>query len=307
MQCPKLFYYKTILGLTTPQTAATAKGTLAHHAFERIFDHERGTRTRETATSYVRPAWKMMTDPLAERSSVEPGSPEERLRETNNCFRDLHEKDSTSEQRMLSDAQAYRDLFEPESDAEEQFLKEAEIAVTRWFGMENPEKFDPHERELYVMAQVAGVTVHGYIDRLDRIVSPDGSEKWYISDFKTGKKPSERFADEAFFQLEVYALCVEARLGFRPHQLRLIYVNEGTKDGILARKVTEEMLEKTRSKIKSVWSGIEKAARSGVWAPRKQVLCDWCHFKNVCPAFVEGAEALIPEEIARRAGVTFTD
>ena len=58
VQCPKLFYYKTILKLKTPNTVATTKGTLAHYAFEHIFDIERGLRTPETAVGYVRTHWE---------------------------------------------------------------------------------------------------------------------------------------------------------------------------------------------------------------------------------------------------------
>jgi putative RecB family exonuclease len=302
MQCPKLFYYKTILGLSTPQTAAAAKGTVAHHAFERIFDHERGGRGVEVAVNYVRAAWKMMIDPLVERDLLDRDSAEYRVREANECFRDKHEAGSRSERKLLDDAVTYRALFDDGSQAEEGFLRSCEEAVRRWYGMENPERFDPTERELYVLAQVAGVTLHGYIDRLDKVIGPDGNAKWYISDFKTGKKPSERFQQEAFFQLEIYALCVEAHMGIRPHQLRLIYVNEGSPDGVLTRNVTAEGLDRTKSKVKAVWSAMQKAARSGVWEPRKQVLCDWCHFKNICPAFNEGMEGILPEEIARREG-----
>ena len=61
-QCPKLFYYKTILGLSTPATFATCKGTLAHYAFEKVFDHPRQERTIEKALPYVREYWEEIKD-----------------------------------------------------------------------------------------------------------------------------------------------------------------------------------------------------------------------------------------------------
>ena len=302
MQCPKLFYYKTILGLKTPQTIATAKGTVAHHAFERIFDHKRGDRGVDVAVEYVRAAWEMMINPLAKRETIPSDSKEYRVREVNKSFSDLHEEGSLSGGKLMDDAKEYKDLFITKTQ-EEEFLQSCEEAVRRWYGMENPEKFDPAERELYVLANVAGVSLHGYIDRLDKVVSPEGEVKWYISDFKTGKKPSEKYKQEAFFQLEIYALCVEANMGVRPVQLRLIYVNEGKPDGVLTKNLKQDDYERTKIKVKAVWSAMQKAARSGVWEPRKQVLCDWCHFKNICPAFVEGVEEILPEEIARREGL----
>ena len=58
IQCPRLFYYKTICKLRTPNTEATTKGTLAHYAFEHIFDHPRNERTAENAVPYVRQHWE---------------------------------------------------------------------------------------------------------------------------------------------------------------------------------------------------------------------------------------------------------
>lgn len=302
MQCPRLFYYKTVLGLATPPSPATAKGTVAHHAFERLFDHPREERVVATAVSYVRPAWAMMTDPVLERSAVAEGSPEYSLREKNKSFRDLVEQGSKVEKRLMEDAAAYRALFAAGGQEETAFLEDVERAVEGWFAMETPSRFDPAELELYVAAKVAGVTLHGFIDRLDRVSGSDGTERWYITDYKTGRKPGERFADEAFFQLEVYALCVQQRFGVTPYQLRLLYVREGSKTGVLTKQVNEQVLEKAKAKVKATWAGIQKAARSGVWEARKQVLCDWCPFKSVCPAWFEGADTLLPEEIARRTG-----
>lgn len=197
MQCPKLFYYKTILGLKTPNTVHTARGTLAHSAFEMIFDHPKGDRTPENAVAYVRPAWRAMLNPLPDRSEVEPGSPEDRLRIAYKSYRDLTEEGSWAEGKLLADAADYNDLCkrdaiasqstsEPKTaeELEEELLTSAELMVTNWFDMENPEKFDPTARELHVQATALGVTMHGYIDRLDRVVMPDGSTKVFISDYK---------------------------------------------------------------------------------------------------------------------------
>jgi putative RecB family exonuclease len=299
MQCPRLFYYKTILGIATPQTEATARGTLAHHAFERIFDHPRGERGVNVALSYVAPAWEMMTDPLRSRADVEPDSPQWRLREANQCFLEDHEADSTGAQRLLRDAEQYRALLTTEADVTT-FLESTENCVRNWYAMENPDKFDPAERELYVAAKIAGANVHGFIDRLDRIPAADGQERWYISDYKTGKPPSPRFQEEAFFQLAIYALLIEAKFKVRPHQLRLIYVREGRKDAVLTVMVDDKLLSRTKEKLRSAVKGMRSCAERADWSPRKQVLCDWCFFKDVCPAFNRELEGLLPEEVSLR-------
>lgn len=299
MQCPRLFYYKAILRLSSPPTEATARGTAAHYAFEHIFNHPQGERTPEIAVAYVRPAWRVMTEPRVARAEVEPDSPEWKLREAEKAWAELYDEESGDWKRKLASAADYRALLEAGSAEEEAFLSSAEAVVQSWFEMENPNKFTPVAREKYVMAKVGSALLHGFIDRLDDITGPRG-RKVYVSDYKTGKMPKPRYEDDAFFQLEVYALLMKLAHGEDVSQLRLIYVKEGRKDAVLSRPVTEQMLKKTRAKIDGAVRAIEAAHKADDWAPRKQVLCDWCFFKNVCPAHNPELDGLLPEEIERR-------
>ena len=286
------------MGLSTPPTAATAKGTLAHHVFERIFDHPREERKKEVAMQYLLPAWQMMIDPL--RSKIDVKDPSEiRLRDAAKMWREEHTEGSTAEIRLLREAVDYRSIIS--ENVEESFLKETEDCILGWYNMENPEKFDPMEREFYVAAELAGVNVHGYIDRLDRIETANGP-KYYISDYKTGRPPGERFQAEAFFQLAVYALLFEKQLGIRPFQLRLIYVREGRSDAVLTQQITPAILAAAKKKIADVWRDIQRASETSTWEPRKQTLCGWCFFQSVCPAYDPSAEALTAEELAARTG-----
>ena len=300
-QCPKLFYYKSILGISTPPTEATIKGTLAHYAFERIFDHAPVERTPETAVSYVQPAWRLMTNPSIEQADVPEGSREFALRSADGAFAHLLEANERELSRRLTAAASYLELAPPGSDAEELIVSGAEVAVQRWFSMERPEKFEPTGREKYVVGKLGGATVHGFIDRLDDIPRADGVVR-YVSDYKTGKKPNPRFQDEAFFQLEVYAALLQEMEGRPPQVLRLLYVNEGDPSGVLTRRVDDGVLERTRGQIRAVVRGMKAAHESGDWAPRKQKLCDWCYFQSVCPAFNPELDGLLPEEIEYRAG-----
>lgn len=297
VQCPKLFHFK-LLGLSTPPTEATTKGTLAHHVFERIFDHPREERTVEIALEYLKPAWEMMLNPLIENNRV-TNQKEIRLRDEARAWSHLHETGSDSAIRQQREADEYRSLISPE--AEQTFLDGVESCIRGWFMMENPVKFDPMEREFYVASEIAGVNVHGYIDRLDRIETKTGP-RYYISDYKTGKPPGDRFQDEAFFQLAVYALLVEKQLGVRPYQLRLIYVREGRPNAVLTRSVSPALMAETKRKISSVWRDIQRAASEETWEPRKQTLCGWCFFQSVCPAYEPELSTLTRQEIAERTG-----
>lgn len=297
LQCPKLFEFKA-MGLSTPPTEATTKGTLAHHVFERIFDHSRQDRTLELALSYIEPSWRVMLNPLAARNTVTDLG-EIAIRNANSLWGDLHELDSKTRERLESEADDYRAIIK--TDKETEFLESAKDCVRGWFRMENPTKFDPQEREMYVTAKLSGIDLHGYIDRLDRVRGVDG-DRYYISDYKTGKPPSARFQDEAFFQLAFYALLVEKQLEVRPYQLRLVYVSVGKPDAVLTRPVTQALLSVTQKKISDTWKKIQKSHKEGIWDARKQTLCGWCFFQNACPAFNDKANQLSINEIAEITG-----
>jgi putative RecB family exonuclease len=298
LQCPRLFYYKTILGLSTPSSFATVSGTLAHHAFERIFDHDKPYRTPDTAVSYVRPAWNMLTTPFVSLDDVSPDDPEFSLRKTNKLFLEHLQDNPNDYTRAERVAQDYLTVASTDSQVSE-LITSTESKVKSWFAMENPQKFDPFEREKYVFAKLKKVTAHGFIDRVDKITNSKGTF-WYISDFKTGKMPAPRFVDDAFFQLEVYALCLYKMINVVPTELRLVYVAKNDPSGVLSRKVSQSMLSQTERKLNSIWSSIDSCATSGSWPAKKQTLCSWCPFQSVCPAHTPGLEGLLPEEIAAR-------
>jgi len=243
-QCPKLFYYKSLLGLSTPATKDTCKGTLAHYAFEKVFDHPRGERSEDRAVPYVREHWAEI--------STKPD---------------------------------YQEIAALGEQAVEEMLTEAEGLVRKWFSVERPNNFDPEERELYVKAIAAGVEVHGYIDRLDKIVGEDGSIRWIISDYKTGKPAREPYLEKAFFGMNVYAMLINKMLGIKVSKLRLIYVKNGNREDVVSQKVDEQRLARTERELGRIWQNIVKMAKAGEFPTKKSVLCDWCHFKEVCPAW----------------------
>jgi putative RecB family exonuclease len=300
MQCPKLFYFKSMLKLSSPPTEATARGTVAHYAFEFIFNHPQGERTPDAAVAYVRPAWEMMLYPFRDRALVVAGSPEEELRNAEGAYADACEEGSSEFRRKAATAESYLKLVADGEIETEAFLAGTEAVVRAWYGMENPNKFEPADREKYVFAQTAGALVHGFIDRVDAVTGP-GGERVYVSDYKTGKMPRPQYEDDAFFQLEVYALLMKLMDGVDVYQLRLVYVKEGRPDAVLTRLVTPAILKKTEAKLGSVWKAIKRAHATGVWDTKQQVLCGWCYFKPVCPAFHPELDGMLPEEAAARA------
>lgn len=60
--CPAKFFFSTICKLPSLATTATTKGTLAHYAFEKIFDLVREERTEERCVPLVREHWESIKD-----------------------------------------------------------------------------------------------------------------------------------------------------------------------------------------------------------------------------------------------------
>jgi putative RecB family exonuclease len=287
-QCPRLFYYRTLVGLSSPPTAATARGTVAHTAFERIFDHPAGTRTPELAKSYLAAAWEELVNPMFDPTRSAP------------------EKVERDRLRSQASAAAYRALAPAASQAEADILEYAAQMVTNWFSMEHVNNFNPAEltlpngtvidgRELHVGAPVAGTHLHGFIDRLDRWDSTTGPV-YFVSDYKTGKVPGagkryraqvmERIAWESFFQLRVYALLAFIVYKIPIRQLRLIYVATGDREaGIKTLTVNQGVLDRTAAEVLTVWESITASATAQTWPPKTGPLCGWCYFADVCPAF----------------------
>lgn len=239
MQCPLLYRFRVIDKLPSPPSAAAARGTLVHSVLERLFDLSASERTIEAATALVEPQWKA----------------------------------------LVADEPELADLVD-ESDAEAvtTWFAEAGTLVERWFTLEDPTRLEPAERELYVETDLDGLTLRGYVDRLD--LTPTGEMR--VVDYKTGRSPSELFEGKALFQMKFYALVLWRLRGEVPRMLQLVYLANAE---IVRYCPDEADLLAVERKLKALWRAIETAAKDGDWRPSKSRLCDWCDHRSLCPAW----------------------
>ena len=180
-------------------------------------------------------------------------------------------------------------LIGEETDEQTWFAEASEL-VRRWFALEDPTRLEPAERELYVEADVDGLTLRGYIDRLDRAPG----EQLRVVDYKTGRSPSQLFEAKALFQMKFYALVLWRTRGVVPAMLQLVYLGNGE----IVRYVPDERdLLATERKVKAVWAAIERAAHSGDWRPHRTRLCDWCSHQARCPEFGGTPPPLPPDAL----------
>lgn len=264
-QCPLLYRFRVVDRLPEPPSAAAVRGTLVHAVLERLFDLPAEERTPENAVSLLPGQWAdlLERDPelasLAAAPDADTGDP------------------ASSASVAASDATGL--------DA---WLGQADSLVRRWFTLEDPTRLEPAEREAYVEADVDGLTLRGYVDRLD--VAPDGRMR--VVDYKTGRSPSEMFEGRALFQMKFYALVLWRSRGALPTLLQLVYLGNGE---IVRYTPQERELVLFERKLRALWDAIARAARTGDWRPNPGRLCSWCHHRALCPAFGGTPPALPPD------------
>jgi putative RecB family exonuclease len=167
---------------------------------------------------------------------------------------------------------------------------DAQALIETWFTLEDPTRLEPAERELYVETDVDGLVLRGYVDRLD--VAADGAMR--VVDYKTGRSPSELFEGKALFQMKFYALVLWRLRGEIPRLLQLVYLGNGE---VVRYAPDEHDLLSLERNLKAVWTAIEHAATTGDWRPKTSRLCDWCDYRELCPAW-GGTPPPLPENAA---------
>ncbi len=158
------------------------------------------------------------------------------------------------------------------------FLDDARRLVESYYRLEDPTRFDPRSCELRIEAELDGVPLRGFVDRID--VAPTGELR--VVDYKTGRSPGDGFEQGALFQMRFYALMVLLTQGVLPAQLRLIYLADGE---ILTYTPDHDELHRFGRTLSALWAAILEAGQSGDFTPVPGRLCGFCDHKRWCPAF----------------------
>jgi putative RecB family exonuclease len=209
------------------------------------------------------------------------------------------ERTPTSASSMLSPewermVQADPDLkaLAEEAGGDEAWLAGAVDLLERYFRLEDPNRLEPAERELFVHARTTdGLLLRGFVDRLD--VAPNGAIR--VVDYKTGRAPGPAFEGKALFQMKFYALVLWKTRGVVPRRLQLMYL--GGASQIVTYDPDETDLRATERKLAALWSAIRAAAERGEWRANPSRLCDWCDHKALCPAYGGTPPTLPPVEV----------
>ena len=158
-----------------------------------------------------------------------------------------------------------------------EFRLRARYCIENLMAMEPSQdiEFDGIETELN--HSVLGVQIKGFIDRW---AVKEG--KLNIGDYKTGKVPQLRFRDDKFDQLLIYAVILSEIEEKEIGTLELLYIKDGIK---LIKDPTQEDINRIKKMLVETRNAIDERCKTGVFETKVGVLCGWCHFKTICPAW----------------------
>jgi putative RecB family exonuclease len=181
--------------------------------------------------------------------------------------------------------------FEPEDVGE--FVADAELLVANAFRLEDPNAVNAIGLELKLEATVGSLRLRGIIDRLD--LREDGSI--VVTDYKTGRAPSEMFERQSLGGVNFYAFLCERFLGRRPSHIQLLHLREPV---AIVATPSDQSVAQLERRTSAIWSAVERACERNDFKPRPSRLCDFCAFKQWCPAF-GGDPATAPTAVTRTA------
>lgn len=166
-------------------------------------------------------------------------------------------------------------------------VEDAGVLVDRYFALEDPDQVRTVGTEITLEAQVGAVRLRGIIDRLD--VDADGG--LVVVDYKTGRVPSQHAEQARLAGVQFYALLCQQVLGVRPTRVRLLYLRAPLS---IEAVPTEQGISGVARRTAAVWQAIERACMSEDFRPRPSPLCNWCHFRPLCPAHGGDSAAASP-------------
>lgn len=174
-------------------------------------------------------------------------------------------------------ADAVADVYFGNKNRISEFRLRARYCIENLLTMEPSQEIEFDGIETELNHPILGVQIKGFIDRWD---AKNG--KVNIGDYKTGKVPQLRFRDDKFDQLLIYAIILSELEEKEIGTLELLYIKDGIK---LTKDPTQEDVNKIKAMLVETRSAIDERCQTGVFETKVGVLCGWCHFKPICPAW----------------------
>ena len=176
----------------------------------------------------------------------------------------------------ILDGAEYRGL-ELSGEERSELVDDARSLLDRYYQLEDPASVRVLGTELRLSVQLGTLRLSGIIDRLE--LGDDG--ELVVTDYKTGRAPSEMSEQARLVGVQFYALLCERVLGRRPGRIRLLHLREPLS---LTAVPTDQSLRGMQQQTLAIWTAVERACRTEDFRPRPGRLCQWCGYHDLCPA-----------------------
>ncbi|MGH2686604.1 MAG: RecB family exonuclease [Actinomycetota bacterium] len=162
-------------------------------------------------------------------------------------------------------------------DDEAEFFADAEVLLRRYFELEDPTTVHPIGIELKLEAQVGSLHLRGIIDRLEL----DANGDLVVTDYKTGRAPRRQYEQKSLGGVHFYAFMCQQLFGRIPARIQLLYLSEPV--AIIATP-TAQSARGLEQRVNAIWTAVERACERDDFRPRPGPLCDYCAYRDYCPA-----------------------
>ena len=154
-------------------------------------------------------------------------------------------------------------------------------AIEGLWDLEDPREVKVAATEQDVRVEINGVPFRGIIDRVD-----ETDEGLVVTDYKSGKAPSETFSSNYATQMLLYAAALTELQGRKPAKAQLLYLGQK----VVEVEITDENLAEAVDELRTTWLEIMEDCISQEFEASAGPLCGWCPFVVQCP---EGTEEVL--------------
>lgn len=163
--------------------------------------------------------------------------------------------------------------------AHDEFMADAARMVERYFELEDPQQVHPIGLELRLEVELGDLRLRGIIDRLE--LDADGG--LVVTDYKTGRAPSPQQESARLGGVHFYAFMCERLFGVRPSRVQLLYL--GSRPQVIHTEPTAQSVAGLEKKVGAIWQAVVRACEREDFRPKPSALCNWCAFRDRCPAW----------------------
>jgi putative RecB family exonuclease len=179
-----------------------------------------------------------------------------------------------------------------EGEQRAEFVADAETLLRNYYVLEDPDSVRVVGTELRLSVQLGTLKLSGIIDRLEL----DADGELVVTDYKTGRAPSESYQQSKLIGVHFYAFLCERLFGRRPVRIQLLHLREPMS---ISTVPSDQSIRGLEQQTLAIWHAVERACDAEDFRPKPGYPCSYCAYRAYCPA-VGGDLSLLPAPVHAR-------